>query len=73
MPKQNVGYLYNIVCNNKLSIMRKEVVNPALKCNMYMRSLLLWDVWQRSLVTKYQYPLLIIAKSVDVISATVEA
>jgi hypothetical protein len=36
--------------------------NPALKCIIFMRSLLLWDVWQRSLETNYHSPQLIIAE-----------
>jgi hypothetical protein len=36
--------------------------NPALKCIMFVRSLLLWDIWKRSLVTNYQSPLLVNAE-----------
>jgi len=38
------------------------MVSPTLKCVMYKRYLLLWDVWQRSFVTNYQSSLLVIAE-----------
>jgi len=42
--------------------MRSDMVNPFLKCIIYMRSLLLWNVRQRSLITNYQFPLLFVAE-----------